>query len=61
MTSYRDRTYCAASECAHFARCDRAFSDQIRQKAKDAKLPVSIMQKMECYEAKTESLNNGDI
>lgn len=44
MICYRDRTYCDGGVmCRDSYTCDRVITPDIMQKARDANLPISIM------------------
>lgn len=41
MICYRDRTYCAATECLHFKDCPSALTDEVELSAQRIGLPIS--------------------
>ena len=41
MISFRDRTYCAATECRHFRDCPSALTDEVELGAQKAGLPIA--------------------
>jgi hypothetical protein len=51
--TYRDMTFCAGDGCAKFVGCNRALTQEVREKAKAWGLPVAQFtepKKMPCYE-----------
>lgn len=55
MMCYRDRTWCSFTECKKASKCDRAFTESDRQKAKEwwggDDYPVCFFsEKPDCYE-----------
>ena len=56
MLSYKDRTYCAASTCDKFSSCPEAFTLQVQEDAEAYGLPISLVDKLLCYENKQQEV-----
>ena len=51
--TYRDKTFCSGDGCAKFSQCPRALTEQVKQSAKAAGLPISRWAEprlLDCYE-----------
>jgi hypothetical protein len=50
--TYRDKTFCSGDGCAKFNQCPRALTEQVKQSAKTAGLPISRWAEprlLDCY------------
>lgn len=57
MMCFRDRTYCASSECANFQTCDRTLTDDVKSSAlawwgKEG-APIAVSE-FDCFEEKIQ-------
>lgn len=50
MMCFKDRWFCQCKCCIHWEVCDRAYTDKIKEEAKEKQLPVQVVNgKPECY------------
>lgn len=56
MIVYRDRTYCSATSCSKFEGCNRAYTHKVQKDAEAFGLPVSLVEKLDCYEERDGKL-----
>lgn len=56
MISYRDRSYCTREDCAYFATCDRALTDNVRKGAQKLQLPICVAQFQDCFAPAADSI-----
>jgi hypothetical protein len=50
--TYKDMTFCRASECQQFPKCFRALTPKVEEAAKQIGLPISQFsdpQQLDCY------------
>ena len=61
MITYRDRSFCAQSECAKFDGCPTAATNKVREQAKALDLPISLMKFIDCFEPNYPEIPDGSI
>lgn len=60
MTSYRDKTFCTATECRKFVTCADALTEFVKYSAEQAGLPVATFGnpgKLTCYRPHVQDSN----
>lgn len=50
MIVYQDRASCTATSCKHYDSCPLVATEKIQQQAKEAGLPLSLVESFQCFD-----------